>query len=157
MDREIRKIIDLEFFSKFLAVGIVGMLVDNALLFTLHNYMYIHVILAKVASAETSIAVMFLINDYWTFKQQNKRSKFRRFLRSNSVRFVGLAVGTAAFYIFYLMEIPLIMANIMGIGTGFVFNYFFETLLTWEKIDRDKILESISFKAEGKNLEVNPE
>lgn len=134
---------DKRHFTRFLLVGIMGMLIDNAVLFILHEQTSIHVVLAKVASAETSIAVMFLINDYWTFKQQNKRSMLGRFLRSNSVRFVGLAVGTAAFYSFYLMEIPLIIANIMGIGTGFVFNYFFENLLTWEKMEISEVKEWI--------------
>lgn len=143
MKEAIRDIIDGELFSKFLAAGIIGMIIDNLLLFTMHNHTSIHVVIAKVVSAETSIAAMFLINDRWTFKQQNKRSKFRRFLRSNGVRLFGLGVGTAAFYTFYLMEIPLIIANIMGIGTGFIFNYFFENLLTWEKIEIAEVKEWI--------------
>lgn len=141
MKEEIKKITDKEIFSKFLAVGIVGMLIDNAILFTLHNYTTLHVVLSKVISAETSILFMFIINDVWTFKEHKNRNIFRRFLRSNSVRLVGLAVGTTGFYIFYLVKFPLLVANVTGIGIGFVFNYFFENLLTWEKIDKNKLKE----------------
>jgi putative flippase GtrA len=143
MKQEVKKIIDREIFSKFLAVGIIGMLIDNTVLFVLHNYTAIHVILGKIISAETSILAMFLINDQWTFKEHKNRDIFRRLVRSNSVRIIGLIIGTAGFYTFYLANVPLLIANVMGIGIGFVFNYFFENLLTWEKINAEKLAESL--------------
>jgi len=143
MKEEIQKIIDKEIFSKFLAVGIAGMLIDNAVLFTLHNHTSLHVILSKIISAETSILAMFLVNDRWTFKEHDNRSIYRRLIRSNSVRVLGLAVGTAGFYFFYQLSFPLLVANMAGIGVGFVFNYFFENMLTWEKINKKEVKEGL--------------
>ena len=143
MKEEIQKIIDKEIFSKFLAVGIAGMLIDNAVLFTLHNHTSLHVILSKIIGAETSILAMFLANDQWTFKEHDNGSIYRRFLRSNSVRVVGLAVGTIGFYLFYSLGLPLLLANMAGIGIGFVSNYFFENMLTWEKINKKEVKESL--------------
>lgn len=129
-----KELIDLKHFLRFLSVGFIGMVVDNLFLFILTTYTSIFVLLNKLISVEISIAVMFLLNDNWTFQQQSEGTILKRFLKSNSVRFVGLVVVTASFYLLYLSGFQLIIANILGIGVGFSFNYLFENIVTWEKV-----------------------
>lgn len=136
---------DPNHFLKFLLVGMTGMVIDNIILYGLTNYTGLFVLLNKIVSAEASIAVMFVLNDRWTFKQQTDGTVFKRFIKSNSVRFVGMVVGIVSFYTFYRMGVHLILANILGIGIGFVFNYLFESLWTWKKVDSEDLFENFNF------------
>lgn len=112
------------------------MLVDMGLLTLLVELGGLTPTLAKIGSAEFSIIIMFVLNEYWTFSESSKESTesiLYRFGRSNIVRWGGAGVAllilhllTAIFGIWYLL------ANAIGIGVGVIFNYIFESLITWQ-------------------------
>lgn len=132
----LRHLVSVARFRQFLVVGAIGALCDNAVLAALFEVGGLPLLPAKIVSAETSIVLMFLINEHWTFAEWGEAGASplaRRFLRSNLTRTGGLAVGTGVllvlsgqFGVWYLL------ANVLGIGTGFVVNYLFESLFTWQ-------------------------
>ncbi|MFC7047144.1 GtrA family protein [Halobacteriaceae archaeon GCM10025711] len=122
-------------FVQFAGVGAVGMVWDVAVLALLHGQFGVPLLPAKVASAETSIALMFLLNERVTFATWGASgwpAVGRRFLTSNLVRLGGLAVGTGVLLALVdLAGVWYVAANVVGIGAGFLVNYTFENLLTW--------------------------
>ena len=122
-------------FGQFLSVGVVGMVFDTAVIFLLTDLWNVGPFPAKLASAETAIVVMFVLNERWTFAQWGQTSSVslaRRFLKSNLVRSGGVAVATAVLLALNgWFGVWVVLANIIGIGVGFVVNYVFESLFTW--------------------------
>lgn len=120
---------------RFALVGGLGYLVDQGVLLSLTTGLAVPLEVAKVVSAETAIVVMFLINDRWTYADwgvDSRRAKGRRLLRSNVVRIGGIAVATAVLSALVRYgDLPLLVANTIGIACGFVVNYTLETLFTW--------------------------
>lgn len=121
--------------GQFLVVGIVGALVDNTLLITLVELAKLEPVVAAFGAKEASILVMFVVNDRWTFAEQPAAGGWEtvvRFLKSNAVRAGGAGVGIGTLYVLtHEFGLGYLVANVLGIGTGFVFNYTFESLVTW--------------------------
>ncbi len=122
-------------FSRFLIVGLAGFLIDQTVLTALIEVASAPLEVAKLASAETAIIVMFFVNDRWTFAdwgEDSHRSVGSRLVRSNLVRIGGILVATAVLSVLVRVAgMPYLAANAVGIGCGFVVNYTFETLFTW--------------------------
>lgn len=131
-------------FGQFLSVGVLGAVLDTSVTLTLSGTVGLQPDLAKFVGAESAILLMFVVNEHWTFASQGKDGlgpKARRLLTSNVVRAGGLAVQLVTYH--YVRQLP-IQIPIMGIdlydvgaigiaiGTGFIVNYFAESLFTWQ-------------------------
>lgn len=126
--------------GKFLSVGVLGAAADMTVLLAVVELLGTRPWVAKIASAEAAIVLMFVLNEQWTFTdhgQDGPAALARRFLTSNTVRAGGAAVAwvvLAALTEYAGVWYPL--ANVAGIGVGFVVNYAAESLFTW-KVHRD--------------------
>lgn len=120
---------------RFVAVGGFGALCDYAVLIALVELWDVTLELAKIAGAEVSIVVMFLINERWTFARWGKTSPtalLRRLLTSNLVRIGGIVVAVVVLSVLVRgFGVSYLIANAVGIAAGFVVNYVAENLLTW--------------------------
>lgn len=128
-------------FSKFTMVGIVGAIIDNAVLSLLVISMNFPLIPSKLMGAEIAIISMFLLNEHWTFSEDRLDGKYQRiirFMKSNLVRSSGVVVATGVMVtIVGRIEmghegIELVLANIIGITAGLIVNYILESLVTWQ-------------------------
>lgn len=121
--------------GQFASAGLVGATIDNGILLALVEFAGLSPVLAKVIAWEAAIAVIFVINERWTFStfgSTDPRALIRRFLRSNAVRLAGLLVTLAVLAgLVYGVGIWYLAANVIGIGVGFVVNYTAESLYTW--------------------------
>lgn len=127
--------------GQFLSVGVAGSLLETVLLTLIDSVLGFPYLLAKAVGAESSITLMFLLNDRWTFAEASDASVVRRWLRSNSVRFVGVGIATGIGWVLVTttgMELILFgldvwppLANYVGIGVALVVNYVAESLFTW--------------------------
>ncbi|MDY6819157.1 MAG: GtrA family protein [Halobacteriales archaeon] len=122
-------------FGQFLSVGVLGYLVDNAVLAGLIELFGVSVVLGKPVSAETAIIVMFIANERWTFAkwgESDLASIGRRFVKSNVVRWGGAGVAYAVLLVLSgHFGMHYFLANTIGIGVGFMVNYLAESLFTW--------------------------
>lgn len=113
----------------------VGALVDNGVLIALVETGSLTPTPGAVISKECAIVVMFVLNERITFAGYGGRgvgSRGRRFLTSNLVRTGGAAIGIAVLYVLYAwFGVWYVLANVVGIGVGFVANYVMESLATW--------------------------
>lgn len=121
--------------AKFAAVGAVGATCDYAVLIALVELWSVSLEVAKLAAAETAIVVMFAINERWTFSRWGKagwRAVSRRLAISNWVRIGGIIVAVGCLSVLVrVFGAPYLLANAVGIGVGFVINYFAESVFTW--------------------------
>ncbi|MFB6146420.1 MAG: GtrA family protein [Halobacteriaceae archaeon] len=122
--------------GKFVSVGVLGAVCDMTVITLLVEGPGLQPWAAKIVSAEAAIVLMFVINERWTFTDHGDdggRALARRFLTSNLVRAGGAAVAWAVLVVLTSVAgVWYLAANVAGIGTGFVVNYAFESLLTWQ-------------------------
>jgi putative flippase GtrA len=131
--------------GQFFSVGVVGASAETVILAVLTAGFGVMPQLAKVAGAEVSITLMFLLNEHWTFSEAGARGSkpfLYRLLKSHIVRLGGLAVGFAVLTLLTdFTDVTLYVAgadfwptvaNGIGIGCGLVLNYLTESLFTWK-------------------------
>jgi len=115
--------------AQFLLTGSIGVLVDSGVLFLLHDFLEANLVVSKALATESAIITNFLINDSWTFNRDSQPgTKIDRLLKSNSIRLLGLSASVVTLVIFHEnLKIHLLLANIISIGVGFIFNYILES------------------------------
>ncbi|WP_265110431.1 GtrA family protein [Halosolutus halophilus] len=135
-----RALLSASRFSQFAGVGGVGAIVDNGVLLMLVELADAGFVLAKVVAWAIAIAVIFAINEAWTFAtfgDMSPRALAVRLSRSYVVRFGGFLVTLAVYWgLVILFDVMYLLANVIGIGAGFFVNYASESLFTW-KVHRD--------------------
>lgn len=121
--------------GQFGTVGVVGVAVDNTVLAILVELGGWRLLLAKLLAAEAAIIVMFACNERWTFEPYGDRSlvpTLWRFVRSNTVRVGGISVAVGTLFVMHTyVGVWYVLANLIGIGFGFILNYTLESLYTW--------------------------
>ena len=134
--------------GRFVSVGVAGATVETLVVAALTAGLAVQPLLAKAAGAETSITLMFLLNDRYTFAEEGEAGTTalgRRWGRSHLVRLGGL---TVAFVVLWLLtartDVRLVVAggdfwptvaNVVGIGAGMTLNYVAESVFTWRVLD----------------------
>jgi putative flippase GtrA len=133
--RVIQSLADPRRFTQFLSVGAFGAVVDNVVLWLVVQLGPLTPTLGAVVSKESAILVMFLLNEQYTFSgfvDGELRATVGRLVRSNVVRSGGVAVAIGVLHLLTTQfGVWFIAANVVGIGVGFVFNYVFESIVTW--------------------------
>lgn len=121
--------------GQFVSVGVVGGVCENLLLVGLVEASLLPPVAGAALAKETSIAVMFVLNERWTFAEAGDGGTgnvLRRFLRSNVVRAGGAVTGLAVLALLHRgLGVHYLLANVLGIGVGFFVNYVAENLVTW--------------------------
>lgn len=139
IQRRLRAILVGERLWQFAVVGVLGTACDTAVLFALYEFRGLPLEVAKVVGAEVAIVLMFLLNEHWTFSgigAAGWTSLLRRLLTSNLVRAGGITVAVVVLSLLVRwFGIPYLIANLIGIGCGFVVNFTAESLLTWRVHD----------------------
>ena len=135
-------------FGKFVSVGVIGAISDNAVLALLGLGLGVPEMLAKAAGIETAILVMFLVNEHWTFASAGRPGRvpfLRRLTKSHLVRSGGVAIQLVIYW--YLtqrltvtlevfgVDLWFLAASPIAIGVAMFANYVFESLFTWRVHD----------------------
>lgn len=121
--------------GQFASVGVAGALLENAVLIALVEIGDVAVMLAAIVGKEAAILLMFTLNERWTFAgfgESGGRDLLRRLGTTHLVRAGGVGVALGVLYLLYsVFGVWYLLANVIGIGVGFVFNYTAESLVTW--------------------------
>jgi putative flippase GtrA len=104
--------------GRFLSVGVAGAVCDNAVLIGLVEVGHVAPTVAKLASAEAAILLMFVLNRNWTFADAaavDVRGLVRRFLTSNIVRAGGAGTALAVLFVLHgQFGVWYLLANVFG-------------------------------------------
>ena len=133
--------------GRFLLVGGVSYVVNQALLFALYDRAFaslpggegrladafdLPLILASTIALEVSILVRFALNDRWTFRDRCTKSLAARFYQSNFTSFGGPLISLAAVNILTPhFGISYLVSNSLGLLLGLAWNWFWSTRLVW--------------------------
>jgi putative flippase GtrA len=141
--KKMEKIVPLNAFKRdfirlirFSIVGVIGALINTGLLWLFTYLAGIYYLLSSAIAIEIAILIQFLLNDRWTFKEKKTKGVKQfivRILKSNLWRSGGLVVNIGILYLLTeYADIYYLISNIFGILCAFLWNYLFESRLTWE-------------------------
>jgi len=132
-------------FGKFVSVGVIGAISDNAVLAVLGLAFAVPEMWAKAAGIETAILVMFAVNERWTFATEGSAGTpavLGRLGRSHLVRSGGVAVQLSVYWVLtqhlavtlyvFGTDLWFLAASPIAIAIAMVVNYVFESLFTWQ-------------------------
>ena len=111
-------------------ISLTGLLLENAVLFMVVEYLKAGLVPGKLFGAELSIVLMFFLNNRFTFSDRPGVT-LKRFLKSNLVRSGGVIIGVVVLKAGTQLGIWYIFANLAGIAAGFTFNFVLESIYTW--------------------------
>ena len=118
--------------TKFLLAGVIGLVVENGVLFLMFDYGSVNLFISKLVALEAAIVTVFFINDNFAFSEFDKKAF--AILRTNLVRAGGTLISFSGLYIGVELGFHYMIANTIGVGLGSMFNYYFERLKTWNSI-----------------------
>jgi dolichol-phosphate mannosyltransferase len=120
-------------FIRFCIVGTSGIVVNTAILYALSSLAGMDYKLASVLAIEAAVITNFLLNDAWTFESAGKKGKFSRFLSFNVISIVGALINWGVLVgLTELAGVYYLVANLIGILVGFLWNYFANVRFTWK-------------------------
>lgn len=119
---------------RFAVVGGLGAAVNMALLYLLHRWIRMPLPTASALAVELAVVHNYLLNDRWTFAV--RAPSVRRFMKFNLSMLGGLGVNVLAVWSLAGIGMHFLLANGLGIGAGFAFNFAVSTAWVWRRRDR---------------------
>jgi putative flippase GtrA len=135
--------------SRFLAVGGVSYLVNQAALVLLYDFVLTglpratatplgHVdfglLVASVLAVEIAILVRFGLNDGWTFRSRRQNPFWQRLYQSNLSSLASPVISIAAVNVLTpLLGISYLVSNSIGILVGLAWNWVWSTKVVWRR------------------------
>jgi dolichol-phosphate mannosyltransferase len=119
---------------EFSVVGIIGIFVNQAVLFLLTYFLGIYYMLAAAFSFEVALLNNFALNEIWTFRKRSTHSsRSLRLIKFHASRILGfIATMITLFLITEFLNIHYLISNIIAIGIGTLINYFTSDLWVWK-------------------------
>jgi len=121
-------------FRKFLLVGAVGLLVNQASLATLHDVVGIAVVMASPIAIFLSMIVTFMLNERWTWHDRGTGRVIHRAMAYVPINIGGLLINWGILY--YLHEaygVHYLAANLIGAAVAAVWNFSLNHAITWRR------------------------
>lgn len=133
---------------RFAVVGMLGVVVDMAVLFLLTDPRALGLGLtrSKLVAAELAIINNFFWNDAWTFRdligaQRGMCHKLRRLAKFNAVCGIGLVLNVVLLNVqFNVFHMARYVANLVAIGAVAAWNFWFNMMLGWRDTGTNRSL-----------------
>lgn len=119
---------------KFMIVGAMGTIVNEALLFIFTDYLGIFYMFSAVISIEIALVHNFLWNEFWTFADRIKKGNLLgRLARYNFLAIGGMIIGLVVLFLFTsVFGVYYLLSNLIGVFVAFLWNYFTNKKYTWK-------------------------
>jgi putative flippase GtrA len=118
---------------QFAAVGLVGVGINNSVLWLLVERAHVYLPAASLLATETAIVSNFAMNQVWTLADiRSPHSLLRRLVRFNAVALGGLVLTAAGLLVLAeAAHFPYLLANVVAIACGAAWNYLANRCWTW--------------------------
>lgn len=121
----------------FMLVGLVGILVNEAILWFLTENFHLHYVFSASISAEASVLSNFALNEFFTFRDlvadSSLRSVFRRAFEYNWTRIVGICIELFTLHVLTVYSgLHYLLANLVGIALSLVWGYSTSISIVWK-------------------------
>jgi dolichol-phosphate mannosyltransferase len=119
-------------FQKFLAVGAVGLAVNQGVLTLLWEVFALRLSVASPVAIAVSMLVTFSLNEVWTWHDRGKGRILHRALLYGTINSGGLMINAGVLlYLEGEMGMHYQLANLVGAGTAAVWNFSLNHFVTW--------------------------
>lgn len=121
-------------FRKFLTVGAFGLLVNQAGLASLHDFIGMAVVAASPIAIFLSMIVTFVLNEKWTWHDRGTGRVISRAITYMPINIGGLLINWGILY--YLTDqhaVHYLAANLIGAGVAAVWNFLLNHAITWRR------------------------
>lgn len=121
-------------FRRFLTVGAVGLVVNQASLAFLHDIVGIAVVMASPVAILLSMIVTFTLNEHWTWHDRGTGRVVSRAMTYVPINLGGLLINWGILY--YLNEdhgVHYLAANLIGAGIAAIWNFCLNHAITWRE------------------------
>ena len=119
-------------FQKFVAVGVVGLAVNQGGLAALHDGFEVAVAIASPIAIFLSMIVTFFLNEAWTWHDRGSGRIMSRAMYYIPINVGGLLINWGV--LFWLHEsfgMHYLLANLFGAGIAAVWNFGLNNAITW--------------------------
>ena len=118
--------------QKFLAVGAVGLAVNQVMLFVLAGLLSLPLPSASAIAIAISMLVTFGLNEFWTWHDRGSGRILTRALLYGAINSGGLLINTGVLvYLEREAGVHYLLANLVGAGAAAVWNFGLNHLITW--------------------------
>ena len=123
-------------FGKFGIVGASGVIVNTAILWLLTHGLTLHYLVASPIAIEIALCTNYVLNNNWTFLDRRAGFVNRGGLaRYHAVSFGGMLINVAILHtLVSWLGMPVIVANLLGIGVATLWNFSLSVTWTWRPI-----------------------
>lgn len=111
------------YFTKFIVVGAIGVVVNEGLLALLTELFQVKVEYAGLIAIESSIINNFFLNNFWTWRERRKKPFYIRFVSYHSVTILSGGVNYIILVGLTIAGLNHLISNLIGIGAGMVINF----------------------------------
>jgi len=121
-------------FFKFALVGLVGTLINIAILYTLTEYLNLYYIFSALCAFVVAVTTNFVFNKIWTFSEGIRERIMREYISFFLVSISALSINILFLYIFTeFLEIYYIVSQILAIGVALIINFIGNKIWTFHK------------------------
>lgn len=119
-------------FQKFILVGAVGLIVNQAGLVALHGILDLAVRTASPFAILISMAVTFYLNEAWTWHDRGTGRVLHRAMSYVPINVGGLIINWVVLnYLHDSHDVHYLLANLVGAGMAAVWNFALNNAITW--------------------------
>jgi dolichol-phosphate mannosyltransferase len=122
-------------FVLFLCVGLLGLGVHLAVLWTLYGTRWVSFLDAQIAATVVAMTSNFLLNNVATFRDQRLRGAalLRGLLTFYAACSLGALINVAFASLLMGRGVPYLLAGVCGTAISSIWNYGANTVLTWRR------------------------
>ncbi|MCX5999164.1 MAG: GtrA family protein [Chloroflexi bacterium] len=125
---------ELRRFVKFCIVGGSGVIVNEGLLWLLHDMAGFFLYPSSIIAIEASIWNNFTWHELWTFRDRRQGTAWKRIGKFHVVSAGAMILNMATLALLTeVFDINHLIANIVGIAFAFTCRFFVDTSWTWGK------------------------
>jgi putative flippase GtrA len=120
-------------FQKFVLVGVIGLGVNQGVLFALVDQTGLEVALASPVAILLSMIVTFALNERWTWNDRGQGRVLHRAMLYGSINSGGLLINWLTLVSLHRMGLDYLIANLIGAGIAAIWNFSLNHALTWRR------------------------
>ena len=124
------------YFTKFVIVGLSGMIVNQTVLAILIYIFDLEVKWAGIVAIETSIISNFLLNNFWTWRDRNDQSIIYRFIKYHLVTLISGVVNYIILIWLTNLGLNALISNLIGIIIGMLINFMLNHIWTFNQVNK---------------------
>lgn len=126
--------------ARFAVVGLLGLAVNNVLLWLLTAHAGLYYLASSAIATEVAIVHNFILNHRWTFGSSRRAASVdMTFLRYNAVALGGLALTVGVLFVLtHFAGMFYLLANPLAVAAGAIWNYLMCLAWIWNTRQADQ-------------------